>query len=73
MTGAPTPVPVSCGAFVTFHPSFGSMISYDQGIRDGLPAYMSLQGFPVRVDPIFWEVSTPLLSWMVIPTKRVSE
>ena len=42
MTGAPTPVPVSCGAFVTFHPSFGSMISYDRGIRDGLPAYMSL-------------------------------
>jgi len=42
MTGAPTPVPVSCGAFVTFHPSFGSMISYDRGIREGLPAYMSL-------------------------------
>ena len=26
MTGAPTPVPVNCGAFVTFHPSFGSMV-----------------------------------------------
>jgi hypothetical protein len=23
MTGSPTPVPVGCGAFVTFHPSFG--------------------------------------------------
>jgi len=23
MTGAPTPVPVGCGAFVSFHPSFG--------------------------------------------------
>ena len=42
MTGAPTPVPVACGAFVTFHPSFGSMVSYDRGLRHGLPAYMSL-------------------------------
>ncbi|MGB0420750.1 MAG: DUF1501 domain-containing protein [Limisphaerales bacterium] len=42
MTGAPTPVPVSCGAFVTFHPSFGSMVSHERGIRQGLPAYMSL-------------------------------
>lgn len=42
MTGAPTPVPVSCGAFVTFHPSFGSMVSHERGIRHGLPAYTSL-------------------------------
>ena len=42
MTGAPTPVPVGCGAFVTFHPSFGSMVSYDRGVRDGLPAYMAM-------------------------------
>ncbi len=42
MTGAPTPVPVACGAFVTFHPSFGSVVSYDRGIRDGMPSYMSL-------------------------------
>lgn len=42
MTGAPTPVPVACGAFVTFHPSFGSMVSYERGIRDGMPAYVSL-------------------------------
>ncbi|MEW6305255.1 MAG: DUF1501 domain-containing protein [Verrucomicrobiota bacterium] len=42
MTGAPTPVPVACGAFVTFHPSFGSMVSHDRGVRNGLPAYMSL-------------------------------
>ena len=33
MTGAPTPAPVGCGAFVTFHPSFGSMVSYDRGVR----------------------------------------
>jgi hypothetical protein len=42
MTGMPTPVPVACGAFVTFHPSFGSMVSYERGIRNGLPPYISL-------------------------------
>jgi hypothetical protein len=42
MTGAPTPVPVACGAFVTFHPSFGSMVSYQRGMLDGLPAYVSM-------------------------------
>jgi hypothetical protein len=42
MTGMPTPMPVACGAHVTFHPSFGSMVSFDRGIRDGLPAYVSM-------------------------------
>jgi len=42
MTGTPTPVPVGCGAFVSFHPSFGSMVSHERGVRNGLPAYMSL-------------------------------
>jgi hypothetical protein len=42
MTGMPTPMPVACGAHVTFHPSFGSMVSYDRGIRNGLPAYVSM-------------------------------
>ena len=42
MTGAPTPVPVGCGAFVTFHPSFGSVVSWTRGVRDGLPAYMTM-------------------------------
>jgi hypothetical protein len=42
MTGAPTPVPVACGAFVTFHPSFGSVVSYHRGVKDGMPAYMSM-------------------------------
>jgi hypothetical protein len=42
MTGAPTPVPVACGAFVTFHPSFGSVVSYHRGARDGMPIYMSM-------------------------------
>jgi hypothetical protein len=42
MTGMPTPVPVACGASVTFHPSYGSMVSYDRGLRNGLPAYASM-------------------------------
>jgi hypothetical protein len=41
MTGSPTPVPVGCGAFVTFHPSYGSVVSWKRGIREGLPAYMT--------------------------------
>jgi len=42
MTGMPTPVPVACGAFVTFHPYYGSMVSYDRGLRKGMPAYISM-------------------------------
>ncbi|MBM3822724.1 MAG: DUF1501 domain-containing protein [Verrucomicrobia bacterium] len=42
MTGMPTPVPVACGASVTFHPSFGSMVSYQRGVRDGIPGYISM-------------------------------
>jgi len=42
MTGSPTPVPVACGASVTFHPSYGSMVSYERGIRHGLPTYVSM-------------------------------
>ena len=42
MTGAPTPVPVACGASVTFHPSFGSVVSSHRGIQEGLPAYVSM-------------------------------
>ena len=42
MTGMPTPVPVACGAHVTFHPSFGSMVSFDRGLRNGLPPYIAL-------------------------------
>ncbi len=42
MTGAPTPVPVACGAFVTFHPSFGSVVSWQRGQQEGLPPYVSM-------------------------------
>src|ERR1051325_2307153 len=53
MTGAPTPVPVGCGAFVTFHPSFGSVVSYKRGIRKGLPAYMVTPDMPRSGGPNF--------------------
>ncbi|MCA9188383.1 MAG: DUF1501 domain-containing protein [Pirellulaceae bacterium] len=42
MTGAPTRIPVSCGAYVSFHPSMGSVVSSERGARDGLPPYFSL-------------------------------
>lgn len=42
MTGMPTPVPVACGAFVTFHPSFGSVVSWSRGTQNGLPAYIAV-------------------------------
>lgn len=42
MTGAPTRIPVSCGAFVSFHPSMGSVVSFERGAKDGLPPYFSI-------------------------------
>ena len=42
MTGSPTPVPVGCGAFVTFHPSMGSVVSKERGVQKGLPPYVSM-------------------------------
>src|SRR5881396_435616 len=53
MTGAPTPVPVGCGAFVTFDPSFGSVVSYKRGVRKGLPAYMVTPDMPRSGGPNF--------------------
>ncbi len=42
MTGAPTRIPVGCGAFVSFHPSMGSVVSAERGAIDGLPPYFSI-------------------------------
>jgi hypothetical protein len=53
MTGMPTPTPVACGAFVTFHPSFGSMVSYERGIRNGLPSYISVPNVTRSGGPSF--------------------
>ncbi len=42
MTGAPPRIPVGCGAFVSFHPSLGSVVSHQLGAPDGIPAYFSI-------------------------------
>lgn len=42
MTGSPTRIPVGCGAFVSFHPSMGSVVSAERGSTNGLPGYFSL-------------------------------
>lgn len=42
MTGAPPRIPVGCGAFVSFHPSMGSVASRELGRDNGLPAYFSM-------------------------------
>jgi hypothetical protein len=42
MTGAPPRIPVGCGAFVSFHPSLGSVVAAEKGAPAGLPAYFSM-------------------------------
>ncbi|MGC1275469.1 MAG: DUF1501 domain-containing protein [Planctomycetaceae bacterium] len=43
MTGAPPRIPVGCGAFVSFHPSLGSVVAHERGASvDGLPSYFSI-------------------------------
>ena len=53
MTGAPTPVPVGCGAFVTFHPSFGSVLSFKRGVQQGIPPYMTMPSMSRSGGPNF--------------------
>ena len=42
MTGAPPRIPVGCGAFVSFHPSMGSVVARELGRDNGLPPYFSM-------------------------------
>ena len=37
MTGVPPRIPVGCGAFVSFHPSMGSVVARELGKDNGLP------------------------------------
>lgn len=53
MTGAPTRIPVGCGAFVSFHPSFGSVVAHEKGAPAGLPAYFSLPSMTRSGGPNF--------------------
>ncbi|MCA9085205.1 MAG: DUF1501 domain-containing protein [Planctomycetaceae bacterium] len=42
MTGAPPRIPVGCGAFVSFHPSMGSVVARELGGQNSLPPYFSM-------------------------------
>ena len=53
MTGAPPRIPVGCGAFVSFHPSFGSVTAYERGNHNGLPAYFSMPSMSRSGGPNF--------------------
>ena len=41
-TGSPTRIPVGCGAYVSFHPSLGSVTAHERTTPRGLPAYFSM-------------------------------
>ncbi|HEX4588854.1 MAG TPA: DUF1501 domain-containing protein, partial [Gemmataceae bacterium] len=53
MTGAPTRIPVFCGAFVSFHPSLGSVTAKERGAPAGLPAYFALPSMARSGGPNF--------------------
>ncbi|MBI3839919.1 MAG: DUF1501 domain-containing protein [Planctomycetia bacterium] len=53
MTGAPPRMPVGCGAFVSFHPSLGSVTAYERGAPEGLPAYFSMPSMSRSGGPNF--------------------
>jgi hypothetical protein len=53
MTGAPPRIPVGCGAFVSFHPSMGSVTAYERGDANGLPAYFSMPSMSRSGGPNF--------------------
>ncbi len=53
MTGAPPRIPVGCGAFVSFHPSMGSVTAHERGAPHGLPAYFSMPSMSRSGGPNF--------------------
>jgi hypothetical protein len=53
MTGAPPRIPVGCGAFVSFHPSLGSVVAHETPAPAGLPAYFSLPSMTRSGGPNF--------------------
>jgi hypothetical protein len=53
MTGAPTRIPVGCGAFVSFHPSLGSTTAHERGAQGGLPPYFSIPSMSRSGGPNF--------------------
>lgn len=53
MTGAPTRIPVGCGAFASYHPSMGSVVSMERGATGGLPPYFSIPSMTRSGGPNF--------------------
>ena len=53
MTGAPPRIPVGCGAFVSFHPSLGSVVAHEKPAPPGLPSYFSLPSMSRSGGPNF--------------------
>jgi hypothetical protein len=53
MTGAPPRIPVGCGAFVSFHPSLGSVTAHERGAAGGLPPYFSMPSMSRSGGPNF--------------------
>ncbi|MBA4067589.1 MAG: DUF1501 domain-containing protein [Isosphaera sp.] len=53
MTGAPPRIPVGCGAFVSFHPSLGSVVAAEKGAPAGLPPYFSMPSMSRSGGPNF--------------------
>lgn len=53
MTGAPPRIPVGCGAFVSFHPSMGSVAAYERQAPHGLPGYFSIPSMTRSGGPNF--------------------
>jgi len=53
MTGAPPRIPVGCGAYVSFHPSMGSVAAHERSAPHGLPGYFSLPGMTRSGGPNF--------------------
>lgn len=53
MTGAPPRIPVGCGAFVSFHPSLGSVTCYEHSAPHGLPGYFSMPSMSRSGGPNF--------------------
>src|SRR5262249_52093075 len=53
MTGAPPRIPVGCGAFVSFHPSMGSVAAFERRAPEGLPGYFSMPSMSRSGGPNF--------------------
>ncbi|WP_417379817.1 DUF1501 domain-containing protein [Gimesia sp.] len=53
MTGAPPRIPVGCGAFVSFHPSMGSVVAHEKPTTNNLPAYFSMPSMSRSGGPNF--------------------